>query len=157
MPLGTLYLGGGYLGYGPLESQTDYFFTPPLVQDRPTFLPDSSALQKGLWQHFELRYRGVNVWLLSDGSIVQDTSTPENSNTDMSAVYPWDTNNPTAPYVRAIYLDAGAKVPTSHDTAHAVYPTAFFAGGSTYEITDSQRTTLINYKTFGVGYAGRIT
>ena len=157
MPLGSTYLGGGYLGYGPSALQTYYFFTPPLVQDRPTFLPDSSTLQKELWRHFERRYRGVNVWLLSDGSIVQDTSTPENSNVDMSAVYPWNINDATAPYVRAIYLDAGATVPTSHDTAHAVYPTAFFAGGSTYQITSSQYSTLVNYTTFGAGYAGRIT
>lgn len=157
MPLGTSYLGGSYLGYGPPESASDYFFTPPLVKDRPAFLPDSSQLQKELWRHFERGYRGVNVWILSDNSVVQDTATPENSNTDMSNVYPWDTNNPQAPYVTSYFLESGAKVPTAHTTAHSIYPVAFFRGASTYGITPAQYSLLVNYTAFGVGYAGRIT
>lgn len=132
------------------------YFTPPLVQDRPTFLPDSTDDQKDLWRHFENRYRGVNVWILSDNSVVQDTATAENSNTDMSSIYPWDVNNPAAPYVTSYYIDAGARpaVTTAHTTAHAVYPVAFFQGGSTHELTNSQRTLLSNYTAFGIGYAG---
>ena len=26
-----------------------YFFSPPLIKDRPPFLPDSSELEKSLW------------------------------------------------------------------------------------------------------------
>lgn len=132
------------------------YFTPPVVQDRPTFLPDSSELQKGLWSHFENRYRGVNVWILSDGNVVQDTATAENSNTDMTAVYPWDVNNPSAPYVTSYYIDPGAspQVTSAHTTSHAVYPVAFFQGGSTHELTGAQRTLLANYTAHGIGYAG---
>lgn len=134
------------------------YFTPPLVQDRPTFLPDSTEAQKDLWRHFANRKRGVNVWIMSDGSVVQDTATAENSNTDLSGVYPWDVNNPAAPYVRSIYIDPGAnpQSPTEHDTAHSVYPVAFFPGGSTSPVTSAQATLLSNYTAFGIGYSAGI-
>jgi len=132
-------------------------FQPPLIKDRPPFLPDSTAAQKELWQHFEPRIRGVNVWIMSDGSVVQDTASPENSNTDLSGVYPWDVNNPAAPYVRAIFVDAGAAGATEHDTAHAVYPVAFFSGGSSHPVTAAQVTLLTNYTSHGSGYGDCIS
>lgn len=134
-------------------------FTPPRVQDRPPFLPDSTEIQKELWQHFESRYRGVNVWILSDGNVVQDTATAENDNTDMSSVYPWDVNNPSAPYVRAIFIDAlpAPQVATDHDTAHAIYPTAYFAGGSSHPVTAPQVALLEGYTSHGTGYTDCIT
>jgi hypothetical protein len=134
-------------------------FTPPLVQDRPTYNEDSSELQRSLWQHFENRYRGVNVWILSDGSVVQDTATAENSNTDMSAVYPWNVSYPADPYVRSVYIDAGAnpQVATDHSVSHDPYPVAFFQGGCTTPITPAQVTLLTNYTAYGTGYAGRIS
>lgn len=134
-------------------------FTPPLVQDRPTFNADSTQDQIDLWRHFENRYRGVNVWILSDGSVVQDTATAENSNTDMSNVYPWDVNNASAPYVRSIYIDPGAspQVPTEHDISHSPYPVAFFQGGTTTAVTSAQATLLSNYTAFGTGYSARIS
>jgi hypothetical protein len=133
-------------------------FTPPLVKDRPTFLPDSTQAQKDLWRFFENRLRGVNVWILSDGSVVQDTATPENSNTDMSAIYPWDTNNPKAPFVVAYYIDPGVRpqVSTAHTTSHNPYPVAFFSGGSSHPITAAQVTLLTNYVAHGTGYGGDI-
>jgi hypothetical protein len=136
-----------------------YFFTPPLVKDRPTFLEDSSQNQKDLWRHYELRYRGVNVWIMSDGSVVQDTSTSENSNTNMTGVYPWNVNNPATPYVRSIYIDAGVRpqVATEHDVSHSVYPVAFFSGGSSHPVTSAQVTLLTNYVAFGTGYADCLT
>ena len=134
-------------------------FTPPLVQDRPPFLPDSTEMEKSLWRHFENRIRGVNVWIMSDNSVVQDTATAENSNTNLSGVYPWDVNNAKAPYVRSIYIDGGAspQSPTEHDTAHSVYPVAFFPGGSTSPVTSAQATLLSNYTAFGTGYSARIS
>lgn len=138
---------------------TTYFFTPPLVKDRPTFLPSSTEIQKELWRHFENRQRGVNVWQMSDGSFVQDTATAENSNTDMSGIYPWNPNNPSGPYVRSIYIDAGAnpQVATEHDVSHAVYPTDFFPGGSKRQITQAQYNALIAYTAHGTGYADSVT
>jgi hypothetical protein len=134
-------------------------FTPPLVQDRPTFLPDSTEMEKGLWQHFENRIRGVNVWILSDGSVVQDTATVENSNTNMSNIYPWNPNDPDEPYVTSVYIDAGAnpQIPSVHTTSHNPFPVAFFAGGSSYSVTPAQVTLLTNYTAFGTGYADRLT
>ena len=143
---------GGSTGVGLI-------FTPPLIKDRPTFLEDSSQDQKDLWRHYENRYRGVNVWILSDGNVVQDTTTPENSNTDMSAVYPWNPNNPSAPYVRSIYIDAGVRpqVASVHTVSHAVYPVAYFAGASSYLITQPQATLLADYTTHGIGYSDCLT
>lgn len=134
---------------------TGYLFTPPLVKDRPPFLPDSSQMQKELWMHYENRYRGVNVWIMSDGSVVQDTATPENSNTDMSGVYPWNPNDPSGPYVRSIFIDANARpqVATEHDVSHDPYPLAFYAGASTYPVSTATATLLTDYTAFGIGYA----
>ena len=138
---------------------TGYLFTPPLVYDRPPFLPDSSELQKSLWLHYENRARGANVWILSDNSVVQDTATPENSNTDMSNIYPWDVNNASAPYVRSIFIDPlpAPQVATEHDVAHAVYPVAFFSGGSSHPVTTAQATILADWTSFGSGYAECLT
>lgn len=112
-------------------------------------------MQKDLWRHFENRERGVNVWQLSDGSFVQDTATPENSNTTMTAVYPWDVNNPQAPYVRAIFIDSGAnpQSPTEHDTVHSPYPVAFFQGGASHVVTAAQAALLEAYTSYGTGYS----
>lgn len=134
-------------------------FTPPLVKDRPTFLPDSTQAQIDLWRHFENRERGVNVWIMSDNSVVQDTATAENSNTDMTGVYPWNPSNPSAPYVRSIYIDPSAnpQVPTEHDTSHDPYPVAFFQGGTTTPITAAQESILTGYTSYGTGYSDCIS
>lgn len=132
-----------------------YFFTPPLVKDRPPFLPDSTELEKSLWQHFENRVRGVNVWIISDGSVVQDTATPENSNTDMTPVYPWNPSNPSGPYVTSVFVPAlpATQVATVTTVKHTTWPVAFFPGGSTSPITTAQYNLLLNYTAFGAGYA----
>jgi len=134
-------------------------FTPPLIQDRPPFNPDSTELQKELWLHFENRIRGVNVWIMSDGSIVQDTASPENSNTDLSGVYPWDVNNPAAPYVRSIFIDSGAdpQIPSEHDVSHDPYPVQFFSGGSTHVVSEATAAMLGDYTNFGNGYSDCLT
>ena len=134
-------------------------FTPPLVKDRPPFLPDSTELEKSLWLHFENRERGVNVWILSDGNVIQDTATAENSNTDMTPIYPWDVNNASAPYVRSIFIDPvpAPQVATDHDVSHNPYPVAYFYGGSTWPITNAQYTLLLGYTSHGAGYADCLT
>ena len=133
---------------------TVYTFTPPLVKDRPPFLDDSSVVQKELWRHFENRERGVNVWILSDGSVVQDTATTENSNTSTSNIYPWNPNNPSGPYVTSYFIDSGAnpQLPSAHTTSHSPYPVAFFSGGSSHVITSAQATLLTDYTSHGSGY-----
>ena len=132
-----------------------YYFSPPLIKDRPPFLPDSSELEKSLWAHFENRIRGVNVWIISDGSVVQDTATPENSNTNMTPVYPWNPDAPSAPYVTTVMVPAlpAAQVATVTTVSHTTYPVAFFPGGSTTQITQAQYNLLLDYTEFGTGYS----
>jgi cytoskeletal protein RodZ len=118
-------------------------FTPPLVADRPPISPEEHP-GNSLWRHFQNRNRGVNVWILSDGTVVQDTATAENANTNMTPVYPWDVNNAAAPYVTTHYVPAlpAAQVGITTTVSHNPYPVANFYGGSTYSITDAQYTTL---------------
>lgn len=134
-------------------------FTPPVVKLVPTFLEDSTQDQHDLWQHYENRERGVNVWILSDNSVVQSDASPENSNTDMTAVYPWNPFDPAAPYVTSYYIDPlpATQVPTAHTTSHDVYPVAFFQGGASTPVTPAQVTLLTDYTAFGTGYGGCIS
>ena len=138
-----------------------YLFTPPLVRDRPPFNPDSTELEKSLWAHFENRERGVNVWILANNEVVQDTATAENSNTDMTNIYPWDVNNPAAPYVTTVQVPAlpAAQVATVTTVAHSNPPVAYFYGGMTWPITNAQQAILTNPANCGTGtaYAGNIT
>ena len=64
--------GGSYGSVVHLVPQTTVF-EPPMVQDRPVFLPDSTGAQVGLWRHYANRYRGVTVWQRSDGTFCVDT------------------------------------------------------------------------------------
>jgi hypothetical protein len=153
---------GSYDGTGLYDSgvtYSGYLFTPPNVKFVPPFLPDSTGAQRDLWRHFENRERGVNVWVMSDGSVRQSDPTPENSNTSMVGIFPWDPFNPSAPYVRSIYIDAGAnpQSPTEHDTVHNPYVVAYFAGASTYPVSNAQYELLLNYTAYGTGYSDRLT
>ena len=91
---GAPYAVGAYSEALPTATQA-YFF-PPIVSDIPNYLPNSRADQKGLWRHYRLKNRGVNVFLLSDGTYVQDTATVENPNSGMPL--PWIINDPSGPY-----------------------------------------------------------
>ena len=79
------------------------FFTPPTVKDIAPYLPDSSGLQVRLFRHYATRYRGVNVYLLSDGTFVQDTATVENGNTGYPL--PWIINDPANEYLTVFNID----------------------------------------------------
>ena len=102
-------------------------FTPPIVNDRPNFNADSTEEQKALFKFFHvLNPRYVQVFLLSDGSFVQDT--PGGFAPDGSVVvnvqgnggqipYPWDPSNPSAPYATSIFYDL-SKTPPPRVTAY---------------------------------------
>ena len=79
------------------------YFTPPTVKDIAPYLPDSSGLQVRLFRHYATRYRGVNVFLLSDGTFVQDTATVENGNTGYPL--PWIINDPANEYLTVFNID----------------------------------------------------
>ncbi len=125
-------------------------FTPPIVQDRPPYLPDSDPLAVGLWRHFENRKRGVNVFKLSDGSYCQDTATAENSNTNIP--YPWNPNDPSAPYVHVQNWDG-----TVTDISEPVWIVTAYYGGHSYEVSSAEAAALTAYTAHGTGYVGNIT
>lgn len=53
-----------------------YAFIPPLAPLNPPFLPDSPRATVMLWRHYRPRMVGVNVFLLNNGSYVQQIATP---------------------------------------------------------------------------------
>ncbi len=85
-------------------------FTPPVVNDRPPYNPDSGQVEQALFKYFGTYYgRYVQVFALSDGSFVQDTATPENADTNVP--YPWNPNDASAPYSVTTYVDLAATPP----------------------------------------------
>ena len=87
----STYAAAPYAG-GEEDGNTWYLFETPVVQDMPNYLSDSNGLQVRLWRHYKLKPRGVNVFLLSDGTYKQDTATPENG--DSGYPLPWILNDP---------------------------------------------------------------
>lgn len=71
-------------------------FTTPLTQVVPPILPETMGPSYRLFRHYAPTYRHVNVFLLNDGTFVQDYPTPENNNANVP--YPWNWNEPNAPY-----------------------------------------------------------
>lgn len=96
-------------------------FTPPTVNIVPRFLPDSPAQEKALFKFYQPSSAYVQVFLLSDGTFVQNYSTPENQNTNIP--YPWNADNPSAPYAYGSYIDYNQypPVPVQFATGHDVW------------------------------------
>ncbi len=131
-------------------------FTCPSVRDRLAFGPDATEEQKALFKFQKtLNPRYVSVFYLSDGSFVQDTGTAENSNTNVP--YPWDPNNPSAPYVTSVYYDVSqTPAPLVIDqTSHPVWIVAVMNGVVT--VSSAMATLLTNYTAYGTGYGALIT
>ena len=125
-------------------------FTPPVAYDRPPFLPDSDEQQKGLFKYFKPYVpRYVMVFLLSDGSFVQDVPNgfaPDGStvpNTNCNIPYPWDPSNPSAPFVRSAYWDVSQSpsVYTVDTTSHDVWIESVVNG--IVEVSDTLAAALI--------------
>lgn len=74
------------------------FFTPPTVAVIPPFLPTTAGPALRLFRHYANEVRGVNVFLLSNGTYAQDYATPENNNTNIP--YPINPYEPGAPFSR---------------------------------------------------------
>lgn len=96
-------------------------FTPPTLHDVPPVLPLERGIAYRLFRYFPNRARYVTVFALSDGTFVQDTATPENSNT--SVPYPYDPYSPGAPYSTSYYtnFDVSPPVQAKLDVSHDVY------------------------------------
>ena len=120
-------------------------FIPPLVQDVPTYLPDSKPINVRLWRHYAPRFRGVNVFVLSDDTVDQDTPTPNN----MNAGYPlpWILNDPLNEYSTVYNMD-GTVTHTFLDP-HIAY---LYEGSHEHIINQAEATFLSE-----AGYADFIT
>ena len=91
----SAYAAGTY-AEGGSTSGLLFKFTPPTVDDIPNYGPDTHPLKIRLYRHYKPKTRGVNVYVLSDGTAVQDTPTSENQNT--SYPLPWILNDPSGPF-----------------------------------------------------------
>jgi len=80
------------------------------------------------------------VFALSDGTFVQDTPTPENSNTNVP--YPYNPWLPDSPYATSYYVDYSVTPPqpTVSNTSHEVWITTVYLA-PTY-VSDEQAAAL---------------
>lgn len=134
------YNGGDVQVIDPIGSTYDgvavaAYFVTPKVCDEPPYLPDSTPTQIGLWRHYAPGCRGVNVFLLSDGTYVQDTATMENQNVNIP--YPINFNYPGAPIVQTTNWDG-----TVIDTYINPYVVKQYFGGTMNPITEAEATAL---------------
>lgn len=125
---------------GPL-----FKFTPPTVNDIPWYKPTDHGPAVWLYRHFRPKTRGVNVFILSDGTVVQDTATPNNTNSGYPM--PWILNDPGGPYSSVTNWDL-----TVTDTTLPVWIEYVYYGSHTYTINQFEATFLET-----AGYADYIT
>lgn len=134
------YSGGGQTS-GPL-----FEFETPFVYDIPNYLPETTrAIQVMLWAHYKPKVRGVNVFVLSDGSVVQDTATANNSDTNIPL--PWILNDPSGPYSYTTNWDG-----TIETASLPVYVEYIYEGGHKHIINQDEADFLSN-----AGYSAFIT
>ena len=130
----------GAEGSGPL-----YQFQPPQVNDIPWYLPTSHGPAVALYKHYRLKSRGVNVFVLSDDTVVQDTATPENSNTNMPL--PWILNDPLNEYSYVTNWDGS--ITNTYLDPHIAY---VYEGGHVHTINQTEAEFLS-----AAGYSDSIT
>ena len=127
-------------------------FTPPVAYDNPSILPHMGSMDAGnrLFRYFKNRARYIYVFALSDGTFVQDTASPENSNTSVPYPYnPWD---PSAPYSTSYYIDYTVvpPQPTVSKVAHDVWITKVYMAPG--DVTPAEVSALT-----AAGYGGLIS
>jgi hypothetical protein len=130
---GTAYAVGAYDADGTSNLQA--LFSPPFVYDIPNYLPTDGGARVGLWRHYKPKARGVNVYLLSDGTIVQDTATAENSET--SFPLPYILNDPSGPYAYTTNWDG-----TIEEASLPVWIMKVYEGGHVHQVTASEAALL---------------
>ena len=154
-------------------------FTPPVAYDNPPFpLAPGEDKTYGLDKYRNTMARGVNVYLLSDGSYAQDVGTPENSNTAIPP-YPLMPDVAGTPNIisRTITPAPVASIGTVGNTTTrslggavangltlceitvVITPcvTKIYWGGHKNSITAAEQTALTAYTAHGVGYGADIT
>jgi len=130
-------------------------FTPPTVNTVPRFLPDSVGQQKALFKFYKPSAAFVQVFLLSDGTYVQNYSTPENTNTDIP--YPWNPNDPGGPYAWGSYVDYDQDPPKSVEfkITRPFWITKLYDRPIT--VTQAEADALSAFLANGIGYAACIS
>ena len=130
-------------GYGFDQADVKIFaayFTPPVIRDMPNYLPEDRSPNMMLWRHYQLRERGVNVYLLSDGTYAQETATPGHTSTNIPL--PWILNDPRNEFSYVTNWD-GSVTQTFLDP-HVV---KVYEGGHTHPVTSGEAQSLA-----GAGY-----
>jgi hypothetical protein len=126
--------------YGPL-----FKFEPPTVNDIPWYLPTDHGPAVWLLRHYRPKTRGVNVFVLSDDTVAQDTATSENPNTNYPL--PWILNDPSGPFAYTTNWDLSIETASLPVWIQYVY-----YGSHIYTINQFEATFLTN-----AGYGDRIT
>lgn len=120
-------------------------FSPPAELYVPPILPDTTGPARGLFRHFQRHERGVNVFLLSDGTVIQDQAAGGiNAGT---VPYPWNPDNPGGPY--ATWYDENE---VAHTLTLNPYIVKVFYGGHSTVVSDADAATLT-----AAGYGAYIT
>lgn len=122
-----------------------YTFEPPVAKIVPPYLAETRGLQYLLFRYMPTTYRGVNVYVLSDGTFAQDYPTPENQNTNFPL--PFNPTEPNAPYAQWTNIDGTLSSKTLPVRIEKIY-----LGGHIYEISAGEAQKLSD-----AGYADRIT
>ena len=144
-PYGASTFSQGGVTEGPL-----FYFTTPLVRDIPNYLPTSKGDEIRLWRHYRLKERGVNVFVLSDGSVAQDTATTENANSGYPL--PW---NLTGDYIVDLKNDIAYVTNWDGTVTHTYLDPKIqyvYEGGHTHTINQSEASFLT-----AAGYGAYIT
>ena len=131
-------------------------FTPPVAYDNPPFPLAPGEDKTYMLDKYRLPMaRGVNVYLLSDGTYVQDVGTPENSNAAVPP-QPLMPDQGGTPNLVARSINATG-TPTEVDTTVTPYIVKVYWGGHKNPITAAEQAALAAYVAHGIGYGGNIT
>jgi len=124
------------IGSGGTAPTPYWIFQTPTVADEPPFLPDSTEVQKGLWRHYAPGVRGVTVFLLNNGTYVQDTATPGT---------PGSAYNESVSY-NAMLAYNGAPSIAAHDDVNIPYPINYnYPGDPIVQTTNWDGTVIDTY------------
>jgi len=135
----------------------------PIVNTVPPFLLDTSGQAFNLYRHFHVNARGVNIFIMSDGSVVTDYPVLLSSGPDVYSVvgspYPWnptqspiDPTNPATggeqPPVKGsfpfVHVDNPLASPEVLEVSTSPYAVSWFRGATgPHDISDAMYALLM--------------
>lgn len=132
--------GSGHAQAGEATATAIWLFTPPTIADDPQYDMDATPSQVRLYRHFQPHRRGINVFKLSDGTYVQDTASPENSNTNIPyPMNPFPSGDPPGEYFRGTSWDG--TVITAVQAPYVVL--VYFGGHEPYVVDAAEHAALV--------------